>query len=137
MTATLPQQDLEFLVQLDKRVHEVNEGTYRPNMGGKPFPITYDTYDYDQYLTKEDFSKLTDMVKKYELILQPINTAMGFEVGFTIYGEELIAPGINSERTHYLTFCERQLPKGEDFETMKQKFEKKEQPWRERISYDY
>lgn len=137
MTATLPQQDLEFLVQLDKKVHKVQEGTYRPNMGGKPFQIAYDTYDYDKYLTKKDVSKLADIIKKHNLTLEPINTAMGFQVGFKVYSEEPITPGIAPEITNYLIFCERQLPKGEDFETMRKKFEKKEQPWKERYAYDY
>jgi hypothetical protein len=137
MNTTIPKEDLEFLANLDKKLHYVTQSTYSPNMGGRPFPIGIDQYHKDVKLTKEELSTLDRIVKEHDITLEPVNTCMGFQVGFMTYREEdPIAPGIEPETTHYNVFLELQLPEGENFETMKKRFDKK-QNWKPRYSYDY
>ena len=37
-------KDLEFLLKLDKKLHETQQSTFTPNMCGSPFKVSIDTY---------------------------------------------------------------------------------------------
>ena len=56
-----------------------------------------------------------------ELPIYPISTNMGFSVGFAV-GNVVGHPPLANVKGSHLKFLEKQLPEGDDFETLKPTF---------------
>lgn len=110
-------KDKEFLEQLNKKLHIINESTFTPNMYGKSFPICYDTYT-DKKLNEEELSRVLKISQKINYVILPINTSLGFSVGYEI------AEIIPKRKRDILKFAESQLPEGWNFQKMSEFFMK-------------
>lgn len=107
------QNGIGYITGLDYILHRKTEATFKQNMGGNPFAVTVDTYT-DSSMTRKDMEMVLKAVTQYKLAFYPINTAMGFAVGF-----EVADP---TTRKAILTFKESQLPKGYDFGKLSEYF---------------
>jgi hypothetical protein len=128
--------DLEFLAGLDKKLHKVQERTFTPNISGDPFPVHFDTYT-DKNMNKEEIKRVLNISKGEDYVIYPINTAMGFSVGYNIC--EILPKG---KRKTLLRFKEGQLPKEYSFKKMSKTFMseenlKKAELIKEKIVNDY
>jgi len=110
-------KDLEFLLQLDKKLHSIKKCTFTPNMRGHPFEVSIDNYT-DESMTAKETQGVLEAVERGDFALYPINTDMGFAVGFRIENPD--------PREALLTFKESQLPKGYDFNRLSEYFMKPE-----------
>ena len=108
--------NLEFLLELDKKLHKVIESTFTPNMEGASFDATFDSYTAES-LTEAEIEKTLSVVKSGEFTFYPINTAMGFSVGFSV---------VDSNNKSLLKFRESQLPVGYDFAKLSEYFMRSE-----------
>jgi len=115
----LGRKDQEFLSSLDKKLHHIQESTFTPNMEGKPFPIHLDSYA-DEKMTLKELENVLDICEKTDLIFYPINTSMGFSVGYRIAEVGILSKQINP----LLTFKESQLPEKYNFEKLSKYFMK-------------
>jgi len=106
-------KNLEFLSELDKKVHTTAESTFTPNISGASFQVFSDQYT-NESLNKEEIQRILKIAKRFPYIIYPINTARGFAVGFQVQQ-------IRTGRT-LLTFKESQLPKGHNFKTLSEHF---------------
>ena len=103
-----------FLKTLDAKLHSMKESTFTPNLGdGSSFPVWVDTYT-DERMTSEEAARVFRTVRASPLVIHPINTAMGFSVGFDIYNP------ITGRSV--LRFKESQLPKEYDWNRMREAF---------------
>ncbi|GEM_PF-4223594 len=121
MIATLETQveeDIEFLKQLDKRTCEVvecTEGFYR---GMKRLDCKY-----DKKLSEEELLKILEVVEKRDdLVIYPTSTNFGFSVSFEVSQGIKPVPTIEAKTERLLTFSERQLPNGYDFQRLSHHF---------------
>ena len=106
-------EDLEFLLDLDKKLHSLEITTITPNISGKPFDVGVDTYT-DSSMEKEEVQKVLKVFKRNKFIFYPINTAQGFAVGFQVMNPET--------EMILLSFKESQLPKEYDFNSLSEHF---------------
>ena len=75
----------------------------------------------DQKITIEEIEKVLSLIgKENHLVITPINTNRGFSVGF-----EVLCPGYKS-RTTLLTFIEKQLSEGYDFNKISRTFNRED-----------
>lgn len=107
------QKDLNFLSGLEQRLHFTAPHALNVPPGREPITVRTDHYN-DSFLTTEEMEQVFGIVERQELALYPMNTRMGFAVGF-----EVADP---SSRKALLTFEEKQLPAGYDFNRMAQYF---------------
>lgn len=110
-------KDLEFLLQLDKKLHSTKKSTFTPNMRGHPIEVSIDTYTGES-MTAKEIQGVLKAVERGDFVLYPINTAMGFAVGFRVENPDT--------REALLTFKESQLPKNYDFNRLSEYFMKPE-----------
>ncbi|PIN81342.1 hypothetical protein COV13_01535 [Candidatus Woesearchaeota archaeon CG10_big_fil_rev_8_21_14_0_10_32_9] len=106
-------KDLELLLRIDKKLHGTQQSTFTPNMSGAPFEVSIDTYT-DASMTTREIQGVLKAVEKSDFVFYPINTAMGFAVGFQIAN-----PDTNEA---LLTFKESQLPRNYDFKRLSEYF---------------
>jgi len=107
-------KDLEFLRQLDNRLHKTKEMILTPNICGAPRKVSIDEFT-DESMNKDEIQMVLEKVERCRLAFYPINTNMGFSVGFQV---------ANSTRTEkpLLTFTEKQLPEEYNFEKLSEYF---------------
>jgi len=106
-------KDLEFLLKLDKKLHETQQSTFTPNMCGSPFKVSIDTYT-DASMNAREIQGVLKVVERGDFAFYPINTAMGFAVGFRVANSDT--------REALLTFKESQLPRNYDFKRLSEYF---------------
>ena len=106
-------KDLEFLLQLDKKLHGTKQSTVTPNISGAPFEVTIDTYT-DESMNARETQRVLKAVERGDFAFYPINTAMGFAVGFQVANPDT--------REALLTFKESQLPRNYDFNRLSEYF---------------
>ena len=100
-------------MQLDKKLHSPKKSTFTPNMGGAPFEGSIDTYT-DESMNAREIQDVLKVVEKSDFAFYPINTAMGFAVGFQVANPDT--------REALLTFKESQLPRNYDFNRLSEYF---------------
>ena len=106
---------LDFILDLDKKLHYVEQGTFRPNMRGSSFKIGIDSYT-DKKLSVTELEKLITIVdNSSEYIFHPINTCMGFSVGYAVSSTADASISL-------LQFRESQLPKSYTFDGLSKTF---------------
>ncbi|MFH1326756.1 MAG: hypothetical protein ABIH59_01355 [archaeon] len=66
--------------------------------------------------------KLLSISRKNNIAFYPINTNMGFSVGFQMVEVILPFPGVSPNIGHFITFEEKQLPKGYTFKSLSRYF---------------
>ena len=110
---TVNTKELEFLLQLDKKLHGTKQSTFTPNMSGSPFKISIDTYT-DATMNAREIQRVLKAVEKSNFAFYPINTSMGFAVGFQIANPDT--------REALLNFKESQLPRNYDFNRLSEYF---------------
>ena len=110
---TVNTKDLEFLLQLDRKLHGTQKFTFTPNMGGSPFECEADTYTKASMNAKE-IQRVLRIVGRSDFVFYPINTAGGFAVGFRVTNPET--------REALLTFKEKQLPRNYGFDRLSEFF---------------
>jgi len=113
-------KDLEFLTGLNEKLHRIQKGTFTPNLFGDPFPVYFDTYT-NECMNEGEIKEVLNISKKNKYSLYPINTAMGFSVGYEIC--KILSRG---KRKVLLRFKEKQLPKKYTFKEMSKTFMSKE-----------
>jgi hypothetical protein len=113
-------KDLEFLAGLNEKLHGIQKETFTPNLFGDPFPVYFDTYT-NECMNEEEIKEVLNISKRDKYSIYPINTAMGFSVGYDIC--EILSRG---ERKVLLRFKEGQLPKKYTFKEMSKTFMSKE-----------
>ena len=106
-------KDLEFLLQLNQKLHSTSKATITPNMSGRPFEVTVDNYTNASMNAKEIW-KLLKILERSDFAFYPINTAAGFAVGFQVANPET--------REELLTFKEAQLPRNYNFKKLSKYF---------------
>ena len=116
-------EEQEFIDGLENRVHYVKNGTFRPNMGGRSFGVQYDQYT-SEGITAEEAERLMTIIEDdgNQLILYPINTAMGFRVGYEVLSFDLPFPGAKPEFKRELVVTDNQLPEGYKWGRMSEVF---------------
>lgn len=103
-------ENAEFLTGLDKKLHYMSK-----------FKLSFSNgYGYvDSYtrenMTKEEIEKVLEISKKMNFIIYPINTSMGFSVGYDVCQ-------ILPTKKVLLRFKESQLPKEYTFDKMSKNF---------------
>lgn len=105
---------LDFLIELNKRLHyveKVEQGFYKGYF--------YDTYTNEK-MTKEEIERVLETSQKLNFVIYPINTALGFSVGYDVCKINYIG-----KKKVLLRFKESQLPEGYNFERMSEIFMKK------------
>ena len=115
---TVNHKDLEFLLQLDKKLHYTEEPTSE-GMG----PILYGNDEYtDSSMNIKEIQEVLEILERSNLAFYPINTCSGFAVGYRVTNPE------RKEETEeaLLTFKESQLPKGYTFKRLSEYFMKPE-----------
>ena len=112
---TVNTRDLEFILGLNKKLHFEKECSFDPNLSGKSLNVKVDQYT-NKSMTEEEMQKLFRVLERNDFIFYPINTSMGFAVGFTV------ANSTENYKENLLTFRESQLPKGYDFKKMSEYF---------------
>ena len=87
-------------------------------MSGSPFCVEIDCFHRDQKMTEKELQKLFGLVGEEKgIVLRPINTSMGFSVGFAV-GHVTPAPELRGALAGYegrVVFREDQLPEGYTF----------------------
>lgn len=104
-------EDLEFLVNLDERLrvnNEVRDGFYKG--------CHFDTYTHEK-MSLTETRKVLKIAQGMNFVIYPINTAMGFAVGYDICEINPIG-----KKKVLLRFRESQLPKVYNFERMSEFF---------------
>ena len=121
MIATLETQveeDIEFLKQLDKRTCEVikcEEGAYKGCIRLN--------CNYENKISINEIQKVLNIIQERDdLVIYPTTTNFGFSVSFEISRGIKPVPTIEAETERLLTFSERQLPNGYDFQRLSQHF---------------
>lgn len=107
--------DLEFLSEVDKRLHYVHEGI--SYFAGRERKTPSDCYHDKEKLTEKELERIIKISKGLNFVIYPINTAHGFSVGFDVSKTNPIG-----KRKVLLRFKESQLPEGHDFYTMSEVF---------------
>jgi hypothetical protein len=105
----------QFLKEMNKKLHYIGSGMFTPNMSGNSFKIHYDQYT-DEKLTEPELEKVLKISQRPGYVLIPINTAMGFSIGYEV---AMVTP---LGRKHSLRFKEGQLPEDWNFERMSKTF---------------
>jgi hypothetical protein len=106
-------KDLEFLLKLDKKLHYSKDFTFTPDISEEPIEILIDAYT-DESMNAREIQSVLKAVEREDFAFYPINTAMGFAVGFQVANpdtEEIL-----------LTFKESQLPKNYNFKKLSEYF---------------
>lgn len=116
MTIVRDEQDIAELVRLERKFHSTKDIHSRVYGWGKTDKYT------DKKMTAREFARLKDILRRNDYVFYPINTSMGFRVGFEVSRIEQIVPGVNPEVIPLLTFREDQLPKGVDFKKVSKVF---------------
>lgn len=115
LSETGKESDLEFLKELDKKLH------YKEEMHSAVYGNPLIDYYTEKKLTSKEIEKIMKIIEKYKLPFYPVNTNMGFSVGFAVRDVigvyPLIQPG-----NEILKFKEDQLPKGYDFDKLSEVF---------------
>ena len=110
---TVNTEDLEFLLQLDSKLHGTINRTFTPNIRGAPIEVSIDTYR-DASMNAREIQGVLKAVERGDFAFYPINTAMGFAVGFRIANPDT--------KEALLTFKESQLPINYDFNRLSEYF---------------
>jgi len=118
MIKTENQSDLEFLVNLNIKLHYTKVG-YNWFLG----EIEEDHYTAEK-LTSQEYQMMIDIIERNNYLFSPINTAMGFSVGFQVSEIEHLTPGLEPKGKSLLKFKEDQLPEMYNFERISQDFMK-------------
>jgi len=114
--------NLEFLVKLNFKLHSPIRQCTTPRRGSIG-PKIYEYRDYSDYVMRaKEIQKVFGIVQAEELLFYPLNTNMGFSVGFQVTHALQHAPQIESQLTPLLTFVEKQLPLNYDFDRLSQVF---------------
>lgn len=113
-------KDLEFLAKINEKLHGIQKETFAPNLFGDPFPVYFDTYT-NESMNEKEIKKVLNISKKNKYTIYPINTAMGFSVGYDVC--KVLTRG---KRKVLLRFREGQLPKEYTFKEMSKTFMSKE-----------
>ena len=115
----LTNEEIEFFKKIDKRLREfmiVNTKFYRD--------VGVDNYK-DSKLEYGEMKKILNLtIKKNDLVFYPVNTSIGFAVGFQFIKWELGESKKKSELL--LRFRESQLPEGYNFKNLSSFFMRKE-----------
>ncbi|MBU1129183.1 MAG: hypothetical protein KJ949_00965 [Nanoarchaeota archaeon] len=106
-------KDLELLLKLDGKLHGTQKSTFTPNISGGPFEVSIDTYT-GASMNAREIQGVLKAVENGDFAFYPINTSMGFAVGFQIANPDT--------REVLLTFKESQLPKNYDFKKLSEYF---------------
>lgn len=106
------QEAIEFLSKLEQKLHKIQEALFTPNMSGNTMKVGVDIYT-KTVLTPEEAEKLLRVLEENDFVLYPINTCMGFCVGFEIADIRICGQQYQPKRL--LTMKEKQLPAGYDF----------------------
>ncbi len=108
-----PNLDRKFLSKLDEKLRISYRVRMTPNLSGDPINSDLDTYS-DSQLYRRELKRALKIVNEYNLVFAPVNTGMGFLVGFQIVDPET--------KKVLLKFVERQLPSVYDFNRLSQYF---------------
>jgi len=106
-------QDLEFLTQLDKKLHFKLEIGNSFSKYGKGYVDGYT----NEKMNKEEVEEVLRISQGLNYVIYPINTCMGFAVGYDLCEINPIG-----KKTSVLRFKEKQLPKEYNFERMSEVF---------------
>lgn len=111
-------KNLEFITKLDEKLHSTKTARFTANLSMTTHAVNYDYYTQEKMST-EEAKKLLCISKKNNYVILPINTAMGFSVGY-----ELVRFNIfnKNNKKSLLRFKESQLPKEYTFEKMSETF---------------
>jgi hypothetical protein len=101
--------DLEFLLEMDEKFHEIKTYTMTANMSGTQFKSSVESYK-DALFEPREIQRVLDILDQSDFAFYPINTNMGLSVGFRIANPET--------KDALLTFRESQLPEGYDFKML-------------------
>jgi hypothetical protein len=93
----------EFFKTLDQKLHYLSNDYYCN------IPVKYNSY-YDKKISTTEYEKMLQILKNEPFLIHPINTNFGLSIGFNVIN-------INSKKS-VLKFLEKQLPEGENFETL-------------------
>ena len=143
---TQVEKDIEFLKKLDEKTCKVNvchEGFYKG--------LVDIECDYDQRITEYEIARTLEMLgRRDDLVIYPTTTNFGFSVSFEISRGTKPVPGVKAEKERLLTFSERQLPEGYNFQRLSPHFlsgrNKRLMKWYDfeidprmgdRVNYDY
>ncbi|MBI2043463.1 hypothetical protein HYT25_03680 [Candidatus Pacearchaeota archaeon] len=113
----LTERDIRFLKNLDSQLRSTHQSEFAPNLLGSSFLVPVDDYT-DRQITEREMKKIFGISRKYNVAFYPINTDMGFSVGFDLTRIDLFAAGAPPYIELLLRFREKQLPKGYDFEKL-------------------
>ncbi len=107
----------EFLRQVAKKCY-YKQDCYSPVYGNAKI----DSY-HDVKITQDEVERMMEIVQEFDLPFFPINTNMGFSIGFAIARPGLnINPVIREIDGYYIKFLEKQLPNGCDFNELSEVF---------------
>jgi hypothetical protein len=106
--------NLEYIMNLDKKVRKLEDYGFQKNKITGDFKPTK-MYKYtNETISNEEIKTVLQILKKENLAIYPINTAMGFAVGFSI--DDVVS------KNTLLRFKEEQLPVGYKFSRMARYF---------------
>lgn len=115
----LTKEEIEYFKKIDKRLREFK--AYHTEFYGG---VGVDDYKNSK-LENGEMQKILDLtMKKKDIVFYPVNTAMGFAVGFQFLKWELGESKKKSELL--LRFRESQLPEGYTFQNLSSFFMRKE-----------
>lgn len=97
----------KFLKTLDDRLHYQIKGEYCRK-------TVWSDHYHDRKMLTVETERMLATVESEGLVLSPVNTAMGFAVGFMVVNPSTKKP--------VLMFTEQQLPKGYDFRRLSRSF---------------
>ena len=104
-------EDLEFLIGFDKEVHTMKKGSFVTKSGIYGLGVIDEFIDIKIDIQK--FERFLGIIENNNFVFYPINTCMGFTVGFEI---------CDKKKKRILTFIERQLPQEYDFDKLAKYF---------------
>lgn len=115
MAPKLTPEEREFISRLDNKLHYLLKDRYCGR------PTTYDRYT-EEKITVPELERLLEIVVEKDLFFMPMNTAMGFSVGFAVGELKAQAPGLQYELEGLLAFREKQLPPEYTFAKLSETF---------------
>jgi hypothetical protein len=99
----MPNKDLEFLTELNKKLVKIVDRTFTPNLSGIPFDYKVREYT-DKKINKITIKKIIKTVNDNGFVFYPIDSEFGFYPAYQISENE------NKKVKVLLTFSERQCP---------------------------
>jgi hypothetical protein len=117
------QENLEFLIKLDKEVHYITSGGVivggLVRLGGGPgtrrvsYPV--DNFRNERKLKVEEVERIMQIVKEEEGVLIYPDNIWTSGLGYRVVSTQQSFPGVDPEIKSLVTFLESQLPAGWDF----------------------